>query len=100
MTNEIEDNGTVDPIVKIIADILVAIAAYEQEEEGNSSAAEIFDRIGKLEAQVLSTVPTTPSGSMALLRYLADSLDQDGPDKFGDSIRSAVDFLEERGALS
>lgn len=48
MTNETEDSGTVDPIVKIIA----------------------------------------------------DCLDQDGPDKFGDSIRSAVDVLEERGAQS
>ncbi|MBM3655286.1 MAG: hypothetical protein FJX06_21275 [Alphaproteobacteria bacterium] len=88
-----------DPIIKALAGVRAARAAYEQEPD--DTADDAFDRIGEFEAELFSTEPTTIVGATALLAYMADFLDQDGVvndslggDLIGDSIRAALDVFE------
>ena len=89
-----------DPVIAALADCRAAHAAYEQAPDDASGDA--FHRIGEFEAELFSTDPTTRSGAMELLGYLADFLDQDGRvndnlvgELIGDSIRAALDVFEQ-----
>jgi len=94
-----------DPIIKALAEVRRAQAAYEREEEDDAQN-DAFRAIGDAEFDLFSTEPSTLAGAAKLLRFIADFLDEDGVvndnwvgDMIGPSIRNAVAVLE-KGALS
>jgi hypothetical protein len=71
-------------------------------DEAEAASNEAFGVLGEAERAVYEAEPTSPAGAIALLRFAADFLEENGvndtmlDDVFPDAIRAAADFFEGR----
>ncbi len=72
------------------------------EDDDEAASKEAFAILGDAEHAVYEAEPTSPAGAIALLRFAADFLEENGvndtqlEDVFPDAIRRAADFFEGR----